>query len=139
MPLARCQNVSMNARNFWIPLGLAGLLYLSFRAFGWWGFSLVSSGIIFWLLQHTSRLMRTMERAAQQPLGVVGSAVMLNSQLHPGMRLLQVIGLSGSLGKQTSPSAQQTEVFTWHDASGDSVSCTFQDGRLTDWALTRQA
>ena len=136
---AGCQNARMNTRHFWIPLGLAGLLYLSFRAFGWWGFSLVSSGVIFWLLQHTSRLMRTMERAAQQPVGVVGNAVMLHSQLHRGMRLLQVIGLSGSLGQQTTTSGAQPEVFTWHDEAGDRVSCTFQDGRLTDWDFTRQA
>jgi hypothetical protein len=129
----------MNWRNLWIPMALSGLLYLSFRAFGWWGFSLVSSGVIFWLLQHTTRLMRTMERAAEQPMGVVANAVMFHSQLHKGMRLLQVIGHAGSLGKRVSPAGEQPEVFTWHDASGDTVSCTFQEGRLTDWAMARQA
>ena len=82
----------MNWRKPLIPLGLAGLLFLSFRAFGWWGFSLVSSGIVFWLLQHTHRLMSTMERAADQPLGLVANAVMFHAQLHKGLRLLQVIG-----------------------------------------------
>jgi hypothetical protein len=127
----------MNWRNLLIPLGLAGLLFLSFRAFGWWGFSLVSSGIVFWLLQHTHRLMKTMERAADQPMGVVANAVMFHAQLHKGLRLLQVIGLSGSLGQlQTEPRAQP-EVFLWHDEAGDQVQCSFTDGRLTDWQLQR--
>jgi len=129
----------MNARNLWLPLGLAGLLFLSFRAFGWWGFSLVSSGVMFWLLLHTTRLMRTMGRAAEQPIGVVASAVMFQSQLHLGVPLLQVIELSGSLGKLVSSPREQPEVFTWHDASGDCVSCTFLDGRLTNWAIKRQS
>ena len=64
------QNRRMNWRNIYLPAGLAGLLYLSFRAFGWWGFSLVSSGIIFWLLQHVTRLMKTMESAAERPISV---------------------------------------------------------------------
>ena len=61
----------MNWRNLAVVTGLAVLLYGSFRALGWWGFSLVSSGIVFWLLQLTTRLMQTMERAADQPVGSV--------------------------------------------------------------------
>jgi len=127
----------MNWRKLLVPLGLAGLLYLSFRAFGWWGFSLVSSGIVFWLLQHTHRLMQTMERAADQPMGVVANAVMFHAQLHPGLRLLQVIGLSGSLGQLQSEPRAQPEVFVWHDEAGDQVQCSFAEGRLTEWQLQR--
>ena len=127
----------MNWRKFLIPLGLAGLLLLSFRAFGWWGFSLVSSGIVFWLLQYTHQLMQTMERASGQPMGVVPNAVMFHAQLHPGLRLLQVIGLSGSLGRLQSESGVQPEVFVWHDEAGDQVQCQFAEGRLTEWQLHR--
>ena len=127
----------MNWRNIFIPMGRAGLLFLSFRAFGWWGFSLVSSGIVFWLLQHTHRLMTTMERAADQPMGLVPNAVMFHAQLHPGLRLLQVIGLSGSLGELQSEPRAQPEAFVWHDEAGDQVLCRFDQGRLIEWQLQR--
>ena len=127
----------MNWRTLWIPLALAGLLFLSFRAFGWWGFSLVASGIIFWLLQHTSRVLFSLERAADQPVGAVPNAVMFHAQLHNGLRLLQVLSLAGSLGRLDSPQGQQPEVFVWRDEAGDEVQCRFQEGRLMDWVLSR--
>jgi len=129
----------MNWRNLWIPFALAGLLFLSFRAFGWWGFSLVASGIVFWLLQHTSRLLFSLERAADQPVGAVPNAVMFHAQLHNGLRLLQVLSLAGSLGRLASPQGQQPEVFVWRDEAGDQVQCNFQEGRLTEWVLRRRA
>ena len=129
----------MNWRNLWIPFALAGLLYLSFRAFGWWGFSLVASGIVFWLLQHTSRLLLSLQRAADQPVGAVPNAVMFHAQLHNGLRLLQVLSLAGSLGRLDSPQGQQPEVFVWRDEAGDEVQCSFQEGRLMDWVLSRHA
>jgi len=129
----------MNWRNLWIPMALAGLLFLSFRAFGWWGFSLVASGIVFWLFQHTSRLLFSLERAADQPVGAVPNAVMFHAQLHNGLRLLQVLSLAGSLGRLASPQGQQPEVFVWRDEAGDQVQCNFQEGRLTEWVLRRRA
>jgi len=127
----------MNWRNLWIPFALAGLLFLSFRAFGGWGFSLVASGIVFWLLQHTSRLLLSLQRAADQPMGTVPNAVMFHAQLHNGLRLLQVLSLAGSLGRLASPQGQQPEVFVWRDEAGDQVQCNFQEGRLTDWVWSR--
>jgi hypothetical protein len=127
----------MNWRNVWVVLGLAVLLFGAFRAFGWWGFSLVSSGIVFWLLQLTTRLMRTLENAADQPVGTVANAVMLHAQLHPGLRLLSVIELTASLGQRIASEDTHTEVFAWHDAGGDTVQCHFQEGRLVQWLLQR--
>ena len=131
------QNARMNWRNIFLPAGLAGLLYLSFRAFGWWGFSLASSGIIFWLLQHVTRLMKTMESAADRPMGSLDNAVMFHAQLHRGQRLLSVIGLARSLGQLQSDKGVQPEIFAWQDEAGDRVECTFQEGRLTQWDLQR--
>ena len=133
------QNARMNWRNIYLPAGLAGLLYLSFRAFGWWGFSLVSSGIIFWLLQHVTRLMKTMESAAERPMGSLDNAVMFHAKLHRGQRLLNVIGLARSLGKLQTVKGEQPEIFAWQDEAGDRVECTFQEGRLPDWKLQRAA
>ena len=131
------QNARMNWRNIFLPAGLAGLLYLSFRAFGWWGFSLVSSGIIFWLLQHVTRLMKTMESAAERPMGSLDNAVMFHAQLHQGQRLLSVIGLARSLGQLQSDKGVQPEIFAWQDEAGDRVECRFQEGRLMQWDLQR--
>jgi hypothetical protein len=127
----------MNARNIAVVLGLAVLLYGSFRAFGWWGFSLVSSGIVFWLLQLSTRLMQTMERAANQPVGTVANAVMFHAQLHDGLRLLKVIALAASLGQRISSEDKSTDIFEWRDAGGDSVQCHFLEGRLQQWSLSR--
>ena len=127
----------MNARNIAVVLGLAVLLYGSFRAFGWWGFSLVSSGIVFWLLQLSTRLMQTMERAADQPVGSVANAVMFHAQLHDGLRLLKVIALAASLGQRIPSEDKSTDIFEWRDAGGDSVKCHFHEGRLQQWFLSR--
>jgi hypothetical protein len=127
----------MNARNLAVVLGLAVLLYGSFRAFGWWGFSLVSSGIVFWLLQLSTRLMQTMERAADQPVGTVANAVMFHAQLHDGLRLLKVIALAASLGQRIPSEDKSTDIFEWRDAGGDSVQCHFLEGRLQQWSLSR--
>lgn len=127
----------MNARNIAVVLGLAVLLYGSFRGFGWWGFSLVSSGIVFWLLQLSTRLMQTMERAANQPVGTVANAVMFHAQLHDGLRLLKVIALAASLGQRIPSEDKSTDIFEWRDAGGDSVQCHFHEGRLQQWSLSR--
>lgn len=127
----------MNGRNTAVVMGLAVLLFGSFRALGWWGFSLVASGIVFWLLQLTTRLMQTMERAADQPVGTVANAVMFHAQLHRGLRLLKVIGLAASLGQRIDNEDKTTDMFEWRDASGDCVQCHFQEGRLQQWSLAR--
>jgi hypothetical protein len=127
----------MNWRNMAVVLGLAVLLYGSFRAFGWWGFSLVSSGIVFWLLQLSTRLMQTMERAAGQPVGNVANAVMFHAKLHDGLRLLNVIELAASLGQRIDNEDKTIDMFEWRDAGGDSVQCHFLEGRLQAWSMTR--
>ena len=127
----------MNWRNMAVVLGLAVLLFGSFRALGWWGFSLVASGIVFWLLQLTTRLMQTMERAADQPVGTVANAVMFHAQLHRDLRLLKVIGLAASLGQRIDNEDKTTDIFEWLDAGGDSVQCHFLEGRLQQWSLAR--
>ncbi len=127
----------MNWRNIAVVMGLAVLLFGSFRAFGWWGFSLVSSGIVFWLLQLSTHLMQTMERAADQPVGAVANAVMFHAQLHDGLRLLNVIGLAASLGQRIANEDKKNDIFEWRDAGGDRVRCHFHEGRLQQWSLSR--
>ena len=132
-------NSPMRWRSWLTWIGLAGLLYLSFRAFAWWGFSLTASGILFWLLLHATRVMKTMESAAQRPMGQVDNAVMLHATLHPGQRLLEVIGLAHSLGQRTPHEDPSQEAFVWQDGHGDQVWAVFAEGRLTQSSLRRAA
>ena len=48
-----------------------------------------------WLLLHYTRLITILKKAADRPIGAVGSAVMLNAKLKPGGGLC-IVGLSGN-------------------------------------------
>ena len=119
--------------NPWIGVGLAlvaliggGLLL------GWQGAIFATTGIVFWLLLQISRLMRVMKTAGAAPLGSVANAVMLNSKLHLGMQLVDLIKLAGSLGVKQAP-----ETFVWRDAGGDAVEVVLKKGKLAEWRLIR--
>lgn len=119
--------------NPWIGMGLAlaGLI-LGGVLLGWQGVIFATTGIIFWLLLQISRLMRVMRQAGAAPLGSVANAVMLNSQLHAGMKLVDLIALAGSLGVKQAP-----ETFAWRDAGGDAVEVKLVKGKLAQWRLIR--
>ena len=64
----------------------------------------------------------------------VDSAVMLNSQLHEGMKLVQLITLTGSLGQK-----QTEDTYVWRDGGGDAVEVVLKKGKLAEWRLLRAA
>ena len=64
-------------------------------------------------------------------------AVKLHIKLKPGMKLLAVIGLTGSLGDMLSEPDAQPEVFRWTDSGGSSVTARFLDGRLLEHSIQR--
>jgi hypothetical protein len=90
-----------------------------------------------WLLLHVTRLMQVLKRAAHQPIGHVGSAVMLHARLTAGMSLLHVIAMTRSLGALQSEKGRQPELFRWTDATLSHVTCEFLGGKLENWALRR--
>lgn len=121
--------------NPWIGVGLAiAALVLGGLLMGWQGAIFATTGIIFWLLLQISRLMRVMKTAGAAPMGSVRNAVMLNSKLHEGMKLVDLIGLAGSLGVKQAP-----ETYAWHDAQGDTVQVVLKKGKLAEWRLVRAA
>lgn len=120
-----------------VPVAGAALVAFGWRAYGWPGVALVVGGMVMWVLLHFTHLTHLLRRAAGQPVGYVGSAVMLHSKLKPGVSLLHVIGLSRSLGEQLSDKEAQPEVFRWTDASGATVTCEFAQGKLARWRLDR--
>jgi len=65
-------------------------------SYGWPGLVLALTAIVFWLLLQFSRAMRVMRKAGNAPLGQVGSAVMLNAKLRPGMTMLEILPLTGN-------------------------------------------
>ena len=119
--------------NPWIGVGLALLgLFLGGALLGWQGVIFAMTGIVFWLLLQMSRLMRVMKRAGAAPMGSVANAVMLHSQLHAGMKLVDLIGIAGSLGVK-----QAAETFVWRDPAGAAVEVVLRKGRLAEWRLVR--
>ena len=117
-------------------LGLA-LLVAAHRFHGWPGVALAAGAIVMWLLLHLTRTMQTLQRAASRPIGSVGSAVMLNARLQPGLRLVDVVARTRSLGALRSAEGVQPETWAWADASGCEVVADFDAGRLVRWRLDR--
>ena len=101
---------------------------------GWPGVALAATVVVFWLLLQFNRVVRAMRRASGQPVGHVASAVMLNAQLQAGMTLLQVIGLTRSLGRRVG---EVPEVWAWADPGGVEVRVTLAGGKVQSWTLIR--
>jgi hypothetical protein len=112
---------------------------LAWYQYGWQGVILAISVIVFWLLLQFSRAIRAMKNAGGAPIGHVGSAVMLNSRLKAGMTLLQIIGLTKSLGQRVGDEGVEPERWVWADDGGVSVTLVLQGGKLVSWELQRPA
>ena len=85
----------------------------AWRAGGWAGLALAASALVLWFLLYYTRLIQVMKRAADRPIGYVGSAVMLNAKLKPRQALLHVIALTQALGERLSPEGAEPEVYRW--------------------------
>jgi hypothetical protein len=108
---------------------------LAWQQYGWQGVVFAATAIAFWLLLQFNRAMRVIRGAAGSPVGHVGSAVMLNARLKPGMTMMQIVGLARSLGRKVSDDPERYE---WVDASGARVTVTLHRGRCTAWELQRE-
>lgn len=123
--------------NQWIGGALAlAALVLGGVLYGWKGVILALTAVVFWLLMQFTRLMRVMRMATSSPVGHVDSAVMLNAKLKPGMKLVDVLPLTLSLGRKT---ADAPETYVWTDQGGVSVEVVLEGGRVARWNLQRPA
>lgn len=123
----------------WITGALAlAALAIGYISAGWQGVVLAVTVVVFALLLQFNRVLRVMRSAAGAPIGTVPSAVMLNSKLRAGMRLLDLVRLSGSLGacEQDRPDPAR---YRWSDAGGVTLRAEFTRGRLARWTLERPA
>ena len=132
-------NIGMDLKKVFAPLGAVAVVFLGWRAGGWGGIAFAVSGLFMWALLHFTRLTRVLSRAANQPVGSVGSAVMLNARLKPGVNLLHVVAMTQALGERLSPEDADPESYRWTDGSASSVTCEFVKGRLVKWTLYRPA
>ena len=135
----------MNQTIGWALAVLA--IAVGYAGYGWRGVVLGVTVIVFVLLLQFSRTLRVLRGAAQSPVGHVPSAVMLNSRLQRGMRMVDVIGMTRSLGTQVAeqPCAAPggrlprgaPELWAWRDEGGSNVTLRFEGGRLVQWDLAR--
>ena len=117
--------------------GLAAVaLAVGYASYGWPGVLLGVSVIVFWLLLQFSRSLRVMRDAGSRPVGSIANAVMLNAKLRTGMRLLDILPHTRSLGTKL---ADDPETFAWTDGGGDRVVVELTGGRCTAFRLERAA
>ena len=117
-------------------LGIA-VVALAYRSYGWAGVVAALTAIVMWALLHFNRMVQVLKRAANRPIGHVGSAVMLNAKLRHGATLLHVVAMTRALGELLSAKDAQPEVFRWTDGSQSHVTCEFLGGKLVKWELFR--
>ena len=122
----------MDAKVGWLLAALA--IASGYWVYGWPGVALAASVVVFWLLLQFSRALRAMRAAAGAPVGMVPSAVMLHAKLNAGMRLMEVVLITRSLGRKLR---DEPETFAWRDESGAEVEIEFAAGRCRTWRMTR--
>jgi hypothetical protein len=112
----------------------SGAIFAGWFGYGWRGLVLALTVIVFWLLLQFSRTLRVLRAAGRRPVGHVDSAVMLHAQLRRGMRLIELLSLTRSLGRKVG---DQPEAFAWRDDGQVELQAEFVDGRLQSWRLRR--
>jgi hypothetical protein len=127
----------MPFQKFLLPAASVVFVVLAYRTAGWAGVGIASGALLMWLLLHFTRMMQVLKRSAKRPVGHVGSAVMLHAKLKPGMTLLHVVAMTGSLGERISEQGIQPERYCWRDGGESFVHCDFLQGKLKIWSLTR--
>ncbi|MDO9148495.1 MAG: glycerate kinase [Hydrogenophaga sp.] len=122
-----------------ILVALAGivLVAMAYQTYGWPGVAAALGAVMMWVMLHFTRLMTVLKRAANRPIGHVGSAVMFNVKLKRGVTLMHVIAMTRSLGERLSPEGEEPERFRWTDTGGSAVTADFQGGKLVQWTLQR--
>jgi hypothetical protein len=129
----------MNFSKFLIPLGVVVFVAGAWHQYKWPGVAVSTGVVVMWILLHFTRMVTVMSRAANRPVGHVGSAVMFNAKLKKGVNLMHVIAMTKSLGERLSEENVQPEIFKWADTGDSFVVCTFKDGKLTSWEMSRPA
>lgn len=127
----------MNWRRIVGPILVIAILGAAWSKYGWHGLALAAGALVMWGLLYFNKMMNVLGKAAKRPKGFVGSAVMMNAKLKPGLNLLQVMTMTQSIGEALTPQGTDPELFRWTDGTDSHVTCEFSGGRLVKWALYR--
>jgi hypothetical protein len=127
----------MQFQKILVPVASVVLVAAAYQAYHWGGVAVALGALVMWMLLHFTRMMQVLKRAANRPIGYVGSAVMLNAKLKPGVTLLHVVAMTKSLGELQSPKDSQPELYRWTDGTQSHVTAEFHDGKLKKWELVR--
>jgi hypothetical protein len=127
----------MQIKKYLVPLGSVAMVVVAYRSYGWSGVAIAVGALVMWLLLHFTRMVQVLKRAADRPIGTVGSTVMLNAKLRPGMTLLHVVAMTRALGELQSPKDLQPEIYRWTDGTQSQVTAEFVGGKLKKWDLVR--
>ena len=127
----------MNFLKILVPVAVIAGIALAYHFYGGAGIALAAGLLVMGLMLHFTRMMNVLKRTTNRPIGYVGSAVMLNAKLKPGMTLLHVIAMTRALGQPLSEKDAQPEIFRWTDGTQSHVTCTFVGGKLAQHALVR--
>ena len=127
----------MNMQKIIASIVIISLIIAAYLNFKWAGVAVVATGLVTWGLLHFSRMMQVLKRAANRPIGYVGSAVMLNAKLKPNATLLHVVAMTKALGALQTPKDEQPEIYRWTDGTDSHVTCEFLNGKLKKWVLVR--
>lgn len=122
----------MNLRNIFVPAGVIGLVLVGYASAGWPGVAAVVGGLVMWALAAFHAAHERDEKAANRPMGYVGSAVMLNARLKPGVNLMHVMAMTQSLGERLSAENAQPEVYRWTDGTQSHVTCRICERPLAE-------
>ena len=122
----------MNGVVAWLLVAAA--FAAGWMSYGWPGLALAATVVVFWLLLQFSSAMRVMRRAAQQPVGHVDHALAFKARLRRGMTMLQIVSMTGSLGRRVSA---QPEAWAWGDADV-TVTLVMNGARLDRWSFARR-
>ncbi len=101
--------------------------------YGWQGLILALTLIVFWAVLQFNRATRVLRNAGQRPKGSIDSVTMTQARLEPGLTLLEVLQVTGSLGE---PHGKHDE-WLWRDAGGNELVLTFRRDVLVRWAVAR--
>jgi hypothetical protein len=127
----------MNFSKILIPIGVVLFVAGAWHQYQWQGVAVAIGAVVMWILLHFTRMVTVLSRAANRPVGHVGSAVMMNAKLKKGVNLMHVIAMTKSLGVRLSEENAQPEIFKWTDPGDSFVICTFKAGKLQTWDMTR--
>ena len=99
--------------------------------FGVGGVTSVVSYVVFWLLLQFSRALRTLRHASARPVGSVAGAVALHAKLERGMRLPQILKLTGSLGRTAGNNAGTYAINVGTLSAGGNYTISYTGATVT--------